>query len=155
MSNPSWPDTLQAPQPRHIQQLLTSFWSELVLLGDLLPRQQFLLAAEQVNTLRQTVLEMMLALNGIQRPSTNDLNLYLGASQRAALEKTLLLPSVVHETLADALVGQAVALVVIYRWYAPQLGAKYGLLYPQAEEKAAWEELLARLPAWPEQVTTE
>lgn len=155
MSNPMWPDTLQAPQLMHIQQLLRSFWSELVLLGDLLPRQQFLLAAEQVNMLRQTILEMMLALNGIQRPPTNDLNLYLGASQRAALEKTLLLPSVVHETLADVLVGQAVALVVIYRWYAPQLVAKYGLLYPQAEEMAAWEELLARLPAWPEQVTTE
>jgi hypothetical protein len=155
MSNPSWPDALQSPQPAQLQQLLTTFWKELALLGDLLPRQQFLLAAEQLHGLRQTVLQMMLALNGIQRPLTNDLNLYLGASQRAALEKTLLLPSVEHKSLADGLIGQAVALVVIYRWYAPQLVNKFGLLYPHEQEMATWQELLANLPTWPEQVTTE
>jgi hypothetical protein len=134
-----------------MQSLLTSFWIQLAVLGDLLPRSQFLLAAEQLHLLRQIILQMMLALNGIQRPATRDLNAYLGASQRAALEKTLVLPQVDD----DAWIGQAVALVVIYRWYAAQLVAKFGLLYPRDQESAAWQALLTALPAWPQQVTTE
>src|SRR5690606_32075460 len=101
MSNSRWPDLLQPPQPAQIQQLLTTFWVELARLADLLPREQFLLAAEQVHLLRQTILQMMLALNGIQRPATRDLNLYLSASQRAALEKTLLQPNTDQETMDE------------------------------------------------------
>jgi hypothetical protein len=150
-----WPDLLQPPDSTLIQTLLESFWHELALLGDLLPRQQFLLAAEQLHTLRQTVLQMMLALNGIARPATRDLNTYLSANQRVALEKTLLLPSVNHASVADHWIGQAVSLVVIYRWYAPQLVAKHHLRYPAAEEEAAWASLTTALPTWPQRVTTE
>ena len=155
MSTPKWPDALQPPQPAHLQELIASFWVDLATLADLLTREQFLLAAEQVHILRQTILQMMLALNGIQRPTTRDLNLYLSASQRTALEKTLLQPSAEDESMAEIWIAQAVALVVIYRWYAPQLEAKYGLLYPHEQEKAAWQLLVATLPTWPRQVTTE
>jgi hypothetical protein len=151
MSRPQWPDILQPPQPAEVQALLETFWTQLTLLSDLLPRGQFLLAAEQIHALRQTVIQMMLALNGIQRPSTVNLNSYLGESQRIALEKTLLVPA----TDADAWIGQAVALVVIYRWYAPQLVTKFGLRYPQDQENATWQKLLTTLPTWPQQVTTE
>jgi hypothetical protein len=150
-----WPDALQSPQPDHIQTLLDTFWTELALLADLLPRAQILLAAEQLHTLRQIILQMMLALNGIQRPATRDLNTYLSANQRAALEKTLLLPSSDPDDWADIWIGQAVSLVVIYRWYAPQLVTKHRLHYPHAQEKAAWDSLTAKLPTWPQTITTE
>ena len=52
-------------------------------------------------------------------------------------------------------IGQAVSLVVIYRWYAPQLVAKHKLRYPQAEESAAWDALVAKLPTWPRKITTD
>jgi hypothetical protein len=158
MLKPHWPDTLQPPQPDDIQVLLDSFWTELAILADLLPRHQFLLAAEQLHTLRQIILQMMLALNGIQRPATRDLNTYLSANQRAALEKTLLMPAADHadhNEWADIWIGQAVSLVVIYRWYAPQLVAKHHLRYPHAQEQAAWESLTAKLPMWPQTITTE
>ena len=150
-SESNWPDTLQPAQPADVQFLLTIFWTQLAVLGDLLPRGQFLLTAEQLHLLRQIILQMMLALNGIQRPATRDLNAYLSTSQRAALEKTLILPQVDE----DAWIGQAVALVVIYRWYAPQLVAKFSLLYPREQENAAWQTLVATLPTWPKQITTE
>lgn len=154
-STQQWPDLLQPPQPAQIQDLLDTFWTELAVLADLLPRQQFLLAAEQLHKLRQIILNMMLALNGIQRPATRDLNTYLSASQRAALEKTLLLPSVDHSELTDIWIGQAVSLVVIYRWYAPQLVAKHALRYPHVQEQSAWETLVEHLPTWPKEVSTE
>jgi hypothetical protein len=150
-----WPDALQPPQPAQIQEYLDSFWTELATLADLLPREQYLLAAEQLYTLRQIVLQMMLALNGIQRPATRDLNTYLSANQRTALEKTLLLPSTDQEIGADGWIGQAVSLVVIYRWYAPQLTTKHHLRYPHAQEREAWEALTAHLPTWPQAITTD
>ena len=155
MSKPPWPDLLQPPIPAYIQDLLDAFWPDLAVLADLLPRGQYLLAAEQLHTLRTTVLQMMLALNGIQRPATRDLNTYLSANQRAALEKTLLLPSVDHANWAEGWIGQAVALVVIYRWYAPQLVAKHSLTYPHEQERVALDVLLEQLPAWPAAITTE
>lgn len=155
MSKPTWPDALQPPQPDQIQTLLSTFWTELATLADLLSRQQFLLAGEALHALRQIVLQMMLALNGIQCPATRDLNTYLSANQRAALEKTLHLPSVDHNLWVDGWIGQAVSLVVIYRWYAPQLVAKHALRYPHEQEKAAWATLTAKLPTWPQQITTE
>jgi hypothetical protein len=155
MSTPRWPDALQPPHAEQIQELLLNFWTDLAVLSDLLPRGQLLLAAEQLHSLRQSVLQMMLALNGIQRPATRDLNTYLSANQRAALEKTLLMPTVDPAEWAESWIGQAVSLVVIYRWYAPQLVAKHKLRYPHTEEKAAWDALIAKLPTWPRQITTE
>ncbi len=50
---------------------------------------------------------------------------------------------------------RAVALVVIYRWYAPQLVEQYKLAYPQALEAEVWRQLQHELPDWPLTVTTE
>ena len=95
---------------------------------------------------------MMLALNGITYPTdTTHLNTYLGTSQRAAMEKTLLMPSVA----AESWIGQAVALVVIYRWYAPQLVAAYSLVYDDRLEADTLARLHAELPDWPSAITTD
>jgi len=100
----AWPDTLQKPEPAQVEQLLTCFWQQLSNLPDLINRDEQLLAQECTAHLRQTVIEMMLALNGIQRPSeTAHLNTYLGESQRIALEKTLHVP----EVSSESWIGQA------------------------------------------------
>lgn len=152
MDKPAWPDALQPANPNRVRALLTEFWPELSRLADLIPQGQLLLAAEQLHFLRGLVLEMMLALNGIARPAgTVHLNAYLGASQRVALEKTLHLPKVTPA----AFMAQAVALVTIYRWYAPQLLAVHGGDYPQSAEDAAWNTLTRHIPDWPLQVTTD
>jgi hypothetical protein len=121
----------------------------------LLPRQQILLAGEQLHSLRQIILQCILALNGIQRPATRDLNTYLSVNQRMALEKTLLQAAGENQSWTEIYIGQAVSLVVIYRWYAPQLVAKHNLRYPLTQEQAAWESLLESLPTWPQTITSE
>ena len=151
MTQQTWPDSLQPAAPAHIAEQLAHFWRTLVHLPDLVQRQEHLLAADVTASLRYIVLELMLALNGIAWPAgTAHLNTYLSASQRAAIEKTLLAPGV----SAESWLGQAVALVVIYRWYAPQLTAKYALDYPQAAEEAALA-ALRHLPDWPLTITTD
>ena len=148
---PTWPDALTAAQPERVQYCLAEFWRQLAVLPDLHGRAEQLLMAELTGRLRSLMLEMMLALNGIARPpQTRHLNGYLGQSQRTAIEATLAAPAV----NGDAWLGQAVALLVIYRWYAPQLVEKYGLTYPQALESTTWDQLCA-LPDWPISVTTE
>ena len=151
VSTPSWPDRLQPADPAHVADLLASFWATIATLSELIVRQEALLAAQATAELRACVLELMLALNGIAYPAgTRHLNSYLSPSQRAAIEKTLAAPS----TGREAWVGQAVALIVIYHWYAPQLVARFGLTYPQAAEAAALAALEA-LPEWPLQIETE
>ncbi len=147
-----WPDQLSPPDPEHIQQLLVRFWQELEKLPDLVIQSEHLLAEESTATMRSMVLQMMLALNGIRRPAnTRHLNIYLGKSQRVTLEKTLVIATPSSETW----IGRAVALVVIYRWYAPQLVAKYQVEYPQQLEDKVWSRLHEKLPTWPSQVTTD
>jgi hypothetical protein len=150
MTHQSYPDLLQPAAPARIANALERFWSTLEPLADLLQRREYLLAAALAASLRQIMLELMLALNGIAWPDgTVNLNTYLGESQRTAIEKTLVAPT----SGSDAWVGQAVALVVIYRWYAPQLVEQYELIYPQAAEDAALAQL-HRLPDWPRTITT-
>ena len=150
-TRPAYPDALTRAQPPAVAALLARFWSELAPLAELLPRGEHLLCAHAITQARTTVAEMMLALNGIAYPAgTRHLNTYLGASQRAAIERTLLLP----EVSGEAWIGQAVALTVIYRWYAPQLTAAYAVAYPQAAEDAALA-ALHTLPDWPLAITTD
>jgi hypothetical protein len=152
MSTSLWPDPLRRPDPAEVQAQLARFWRDLAGLADLLANGELLLAAAAIGPLRELVMTLMLALNGIARPvGTRRLNGYLGASQRAALEKTLALPRV----SAQGIMGQAVALVVIYRWYAPQLVAALGCAYPTDQEAEAWATLTAALPDWPLTVATE
>lgn len=149
---PSWPDALSAPAAERVQYLLAEFWLTLETLPDLLNRGELLLAEENTAHLRALVLEMMLALNGIAMPAgTRHLNGYLGASQRAVLERTLVTPAAERSSW----VARAVALTVIYRWYAPQLAAQFGLAEPVTEEARVWPHLVATLPDWPQSITTE
>lgn len=146
-----WPDLLRKPTRDEVANLLYTFWVRLGRLPDLITRREDLLADQLTTQLRGVVLEMMLALNGIQWPTgTRHLNRYLSAQQRAAIEKTMVLPHV----SAEAWIGRAVALIVIYRWYAPQLVAHFQLDYPTALEAQTWA-ALQQLPDWPLTVTTE
>ena len=150
-ATPVYPDPLVRASAATVQELLARFWAELAPLADLIPRDEHLLSAQALTQARATVLEMMLALNGIACPAgTRHLNTYLGASQRAAIERTLLLP----EVSGEAWIGQAVALTVIYRWYAPQLVAAYAVAHPRAAEATALA-ALQTLPDWPLAITTD
>lgn len=152
MLTSGWPDALQPPESDRVAAVLMDFWRELAQLPEWIVGGEQLLCARCTGRLRHVVLEMMLALNGIAFPvSTRHLNRYLSDSQRAAIEKTLLIPAVD----GDAWIGQAVALVVIYRWYAPQLVARFGLAYPQTAEDAALRRLVAELPDWPLAIQTD
>lgn len=147
-----WPDPLHPPAAVAVEAHLATFWQLLQQLPELVQRQEHLLADHLTTQLRGVIIEMMLALNGIQWPSgTRHLNGYLSASQRAALEKTLVTPAV----SAESWLGRAVALVVIYRWYAPQLVEKFALTYPQALEAEVWQLLQRELPDWPLTITTD
>ena len=115
-------------------------------------RQECLLAAELTQALRGIVIELMLALNGIRRPgATRNLNTYLSANQRTALERTLAAPNAAGESW----IGQAIALLVIYRWYAPQLCARFKLTYPQALEDEVWQALRTGIFEWPASITSD
>lgn len=152
MTTRTYPDDLHPPDPARVQHLLAHFWLLLAGLPELIARDEHLLAGELTADLRRSVGEMMLALNGIARPAaTRHLNTYLGASQRAALEKTLQAPTVDGATW----LGQAVALVVIYRWYAPQLVERLALHYPAAVERETLAILQSKLQDWPVQITTD
>ncbi|HRW04323.1 MAG TPA: hypothetical protein P5121_04475 [Caldilineaceae bacterium] len=147
-----WPDPLQHPDARAVEANLVAFWQLLAQLPDLLNRQEYLLADRLTHQLRSTVLEMMLALNGIRWPrGTRHLNSYLSAQQRAAIEKTMVLPA----TSVEGWIGRAVALLVIYRWYAPQLVDAFALVYPRVLEEQVWQQLQTELAEWPLTVTTD
>lgn len=147
-----WPDPLQPSSAVAVEAHLVAFWQLLQQLPELVQRQEHLLADHLTTQMRGVIIEMMLALNGIQWPrGTRHLNRYLSASQRAALEKTLVTPTV----SAESWLGRAVALVVIYRWYAPQLVEKFAITYPQALEADVWQLLQRELPDWPLTVTTD
>jgi hypothetical protein len=152
MTIQQWPDPLHPPNRARVAFLLREFWRQLQQLPDLLQRQEHLLADRSTAQLRTLVIEMMLALNGIAWPgSTVHLNSYLSKNQRQALYKTLILADVSTENW----IGRAVAIVVIYRWYAPQLVEKFGIAYPQADEDATLIRLQQMLAEWPLSITTE
>ena len=143
-------DQLQPADATTVARLLEDFWRTLAMLPDLIRRREHLLAANTTVALRQTELELMLALNGFTWPlGVTHLNAYLGESQRAAIEKTLLTPAI----RAESWIGQAVALVVIYRWYAPQLVEKFALVYPHELEETTLTRL-QELSDWPLSITT-
>jgi hypothetical protein len=152
MTNSRWPDPLQPPEPERVAALLGDFWRRLATLPDLVNRHEHLLAERLTAELRHLVIELMLALNGIRWPvATVHLNSYLGESQRAAIQRTLLL----SEISAEAWIGRAVALVVIYRWYAPQLTARFALAYPQMLEDETLALLQSQLADWPLAIATD
>lgn len=152
MAATSWPDPLHKADPARVALLLEQFWRTLAQLPTLVGGEEHLLCADCTATLRRTVLELMLALNGIAYPAgTRQLTAYLSPSQRAAIERTLTVGTVD----AAAWIGQAVALVVIYRWYAPQLVTAFALPYPAALEADTLAALQQALPGWPAAITTD
>ena len=149
---PTWPDALRQPDRAHVGFLLESFWLELEALPTLLAAQELILAEAMTARLRTIIMELMLAMNGIAWPTgTQHLNGYLGASQRAVLERTL----VATDAGAATWLARAVALTVIYRWYAPQCTERFDVAYPTATEARVWPALCAGLPDWPTTLTTE
>lgn len=115
-------------------------------------RHEHLLSAECLDEVRQIVIRLMLALNGIARPDgTSHLNTYLSPRQRMVLHRTRYIPRIAQETW----LGQAVALVVIYRWYAYQLADKYYVCYPRAIEQQTLGHLSDSLPNWPKKIVTD
>lgn len=147
-----WPDSLVPASANAVGPLLENFWSDLAALPDLLKREEFILAERLTARLRDIVIDMMLAMNGIAYPAgTTHLNGYLSDSQRAVLERTLVAPSQTGETW----LARVVALTVIYRWYAPQIAEKFGVQVPDALEAEVLAGLVARLPDWPTVIETE
>ena len=148
---PPHPDALTPPEPARVAWLLRAVWADLRRVADCAARDEHLLAAEATASMRGHVLEMMLALNGIARPvDTTQLNHYLSAEQRAAIEKTLAAPFASRSSWT----GQAVALLVVYRWYAPQLVEKFSLDYPKLLEAETLAFAQQQLPRWPQHITT-
>lgn len=79
-----WPDPLQPSSAIAVEAHLVAFWQLLQQLPELVQRQEHLLAEHLTTQLRGVIIEMMLALNGIQWPRrTRHLNRYLSASQNA------------------------------------------------------------------------
>jgi hypothetical protein len=148
----TWPDPLSLPEADRIQQTLADFWAGLASLADLLARGELVLAEGAITRQREVIVEMMLAANGIAYPrGTRHLNGYLGESQRIALERTLVAAGASRE----AIMARMVALTTIYRWYAPQLVARYGVVHPDDAESQTWRVLLETLPEWPVRIETE
>ena len=146
-----WPDQLRKPTAAEIDLMLSGFWRLLLELRSPLAHNETLLSAEIVAELRKTVTDVILAANGIARPEgTLNLNAYLSRGQRTALHRTLAL----RRFASSAFVGQAVALIVIYRWYAPQLVDKYNVDYPKSLEEETLRLLSDALPNWPRAITS-
>lgn len=144
-------ESLLRPDRAYVGELLTRFWDVLDQLPDHLVHDENLLAQATTAQLRDIALAMMLAANGIQRPPPpTSLNRYLGDSQRVAIEKTL----IAARPDRAAWIGQAVALVVIYRWYAPQLVEKWQVEYPADLERSILTRLAEAAPEWPQAIVT-
>lgn len=142
---------LQASHPERVQQLLETFWWLLARLPAQINRGEELAAAANLHRLRTLLTELVVAFNGAQQPPfPARINQFLGDSQQEAFEKTLLTKSVGR----TAWIGQAVALVVLYRWYAPQLATLYDLIYPTELEETVLALLDRDVADWPAQIKT-
>jgi hypothetical protein len=151
-SRPTWPDALRKPESADVAALLEAFWLEIETLPALLAEDEMILAEALTARLRRIVMELMLAMNGIAWPEgTTHLNGYLGNSQRMVLERTLRAPNASAETW----LARAVALTVIYRWYAPQCAERFGVAHPDTTEARVWAALYTGIPGWPQTLTTE
>lgn len=143
--------TLQAGNPSAVQSDLIAFWRSLALLPAALNREEHLAASALLGSTRAVLTALVVALNGATRPpSPARINPYLGPAQREAFEKTLRQSA----TQTESWIGQAVALVVLYRWYAPQLAEMYSLPYPTDLERTVLALLSAEVPGWPARITT-
>ncbi len=140
--------TLNPPAADVVDAHLGRFWSLLARLPAVVKRREDLAAHALLTELRTVLIDLVVALNGASRPqSPARINQYLGAAQQAAFEKTL-------GNDKARWIGQAVALIVLYRWYAPQLAEIYSLPYPHRAEQTVLAWLRAEIDGWPAQITT-
>lgn len=143
--------TLPKGEAGAVQAGLTAFWQSLAHLPAAINREEHLAAASLLHSVRSVLTDLVVALNGATRPaSPARLNPYLGPAQREAFEKTLR-----HSAnYTESWIGQAVALIVLYRWYAPQLVEMYNLAYPARLEESVLALLCVEVPGWPAHITT-
>lgn len=145
-----WP-ALRPPDRDALISSLAYFWMPISRLPAVLNRGEDLAAVQLLVDARCTLIELVVALNGAGRPpSPARINQYLGPAQLEAFEKTLPLKIVDPA----AWIGQAVALIVLYRWYAPQLVEIYDIPYPDALERTVLALLSAEIDGWPAFIRT-
>ena len=146
------------PDSRLIESQLGRFWLLLARLPAVVRRREQLAAYSLLTEMQALLLDLVVTLNGGSRPPTNSrINQFLGPAQRDAFERSMgLQPSSRQMRAAGGAtwVGQAVALVVLYRWYAPQLAQKHALCYPQMAEDTVLALLSAELENWPARIST-
>lgn len=145
-----WP-ALRPPDRDDVLALLAYFWMPLSRLPAALNRGEHLAAAQLLVDARRSLIDLVVGLNGADRPpSPARINQYLGPAQLEAFEKTLTAKAVDPA----AWIGQAVALIVLYRWYAPQLVEIYTVPYPAALERTVLALLSAEVDGWPALIQT-
>lgn len=149
---------LGPPDADAVENQLARFWLLLARLPAVVKRQEALAAHALLTNVRILLIDLVVALNGADRPQTAArINQYLGPAQIEAFEKSLGRAQVDRnktENDRPNWIGQAVSLVVLYRWYAPQLVEKYQLNYPMEAERVVLESLSAELEQWPDQIST-
>ena len=150
-------DRLRPPDAEIVGAQLDRFWLVLARLPGVLKRCENLAANALLADLRSLLIDLVVALNGASRPhSAARINQYLGSVQREAFEKSLgygRSPSG-SRALNATWIGQAVALIVLYRWYAPQLVETYATPYPQLAEETVLNLLRTQIDGWPAEITT-
>lgn len=151
---------LGSPDIEMISRQIQQFWLLLARLPAVVRRQEQLAAHALLSELRSLLIDLVVLLNGARRPEARArINQFLGQAQREAFEKTLGYSQVSSRRGAVTgtgfnWVGQAVSLVVLYRWYAPQLAERHSLPYPKRAEESVLALLGAELENWPSNITT-
>lgn len=141
-----------------LERQLGRFWLVLARLPAAVGRQEQLAAHLLLGELHTILIDLVVSLNGGRRPqSISRVNQYLGPAQREAFERSLGLRQTGRQKLAGGSanwIGQAVALVVLYRWYAPQIVERYSLVYPRMAEDTTLGLLGVELENWPAYIST-
>ena len=147
-----------SPDTESVDMQLRRFWLLLARLPAVARRQEQLAAHSLLSELRTLLIDLVVSLNGARRPQTKArVNQYLGQAQREAFERSLGYSQVNRRSRARTgfnWIGQAVSLVVLYRWYAPQLAERHSLPYPKHAEETVLTLLSAELENWPSNITT-
>ncbi len=150
-------NSLSPPDREVVGAQLCQFWLLLAQLPAVLARREDLAAHALLAETRTLLLDLVVALNGATRPrSTARVNQFLGPEQLYAFEKSLGMGRTNSGagTLKSSWIGQAVALIVLYRWYAPQLCDILRAPYPQQAEETVLALLRAQVDGWPAVIET-
>lgn len=151
-------EAIGPPDVGVIERQLGRFWLLLARLPAAVGRQEQLAAHILLTEMHDLLIDLVVSLNGGSRPTTRArINQFLGPAQREAFERSLGLRRSDRKKGAGGgakWIGQAVALVVLYRWYAPQLAEKHSLPYPHVAENTVLALLSAEMKNWPASIST-